>query len=53
MLTGVAMALIVMGGLHAESWANVLQELAVPSALLGLGFWVTVRLIAPDAFNSK
>lgn len=50
MLTGVGVAVIVFGVLDAAPPFEVIGELGLPSALLGLAFWITVRLIRPQAF---
>ena len=52
MLTGVGVAIVVLGLLFQMDMAKILVELTLPSALLGLSFWITVRVIHPQAFVS-
>lgn len=53
MLTGVAVCLISLTLIYGFSFLETLYVMSLPSALLGLGFWITVRLIHPSAFRAQ
>lgn len=51
-ITGVVVMLIVMPfpQYRLSEMANMSEIIALPSACLGLGFWIAVRLLRPSAF---
>lgn len=54
MLTGIGVLVPVAFGMldgNLEETAVLTLYLALPSALLGLAFWITVRVICPGAFR--
>ena len=55
MATGVLVMLVVFGFPFAgfiQDVPSLLADLGLPSALLGLSFWLTVRLLRPSAFRT-
>lgn len=51
MITGAVISLIILPVFYGFEVIMVLALLAFPSSLLGLAFWITVRLLAPRAFR--
>ncbi|MHA3913333.1 hypothetical protein [Halovulum sp. GXIMD14793] len=49
-VTGVAVAYLVLWWLYEFTLQRITEDMILPSAILGLVFWVTVRLITPRAF---
>lgn len=51
MITGAVLALIILPIFYQFPFWGVLGGFAFPSSLLGLSFWITVRLLARRAFR--